>query len=184
MKTIRTNCFETNSSSTHSITIETATESPAIDAPSLSEGTILYPGRINDVAIRAHFAVTPTHHDDRKWIFRASTRDTKTALLVHYIYSILEYEELDNDLLERVLDNIAAYAGYTEIKLGDAFFSHFTISRWNENEYGDEINKLLETVGISIQGNKVLVDHQAMGLLIHDIVFDDTKVLVDFSHEY
>ncbi len=183
MKTIRTNCFETNSSSTHSITLETTGNVAGLDAPSLSDGSTLLPTRLGDKDVRDYFNA-PQEPNERKWVFRASTRDSKTALLFSYVYSILEYEELDQDLLERVIDTIAAYAGYTEIKVPSDFFTYFSISRWSENDYGDDINKLLETIGTSIHGNKVLVDHQAMGLIIQNIVYDDTKVLVDLSHEY
>jgi hypothetical protein len=188
MRTIRTNCFETNSSSTHSITIDTNANREIVDAPSLSENGVLYPARIHDANVKASFHVSGSgsHWANRKWTFTAWTKDTKTALLVHYIYSILEYEELDEELLAEVLNTIAVFAGYASIDLGEKFWSAYSVERYHggDETYGEEFEKLLETIGYSISGNKVLVNLQALGLFVQNIVCDDTKALIDFSEEY
>jgi hypothetical protein len=53
-----------------------------------------------------------------------------------------------------------------------------------EAEYSPEIDKMLEYIGRSIQGNKFLIDMQKLGLHIQSIVNDDTKTLIDFSEEH
>lgn len=184
MKTIRTNCFETNSSSTHSVTIETAPGLSIVDAISLSENGVLYPARINDSEVQKAFKETSPDWKSRWWKFNACTKDTKTALLVHYVHSILNYEELDQDLLAEVLNTIAVFAGYESIDLGTEFWSSYSIDRWSDESHGEEIEKLLETIGYSLRGNKVLVNLQALGLFIQKIVLDDTKILIDYSEEY
>ena len=186
MRTIRTNCFETNSSSTHSITIETVAKPDICDVPSLSENGVLYPARLRDENVRKAFQTTPDDfkYGSRWWKFSASTKDTKTALLVHYIHSILTYEELDPDLLAEVLNTIAVFAGYESIDLGTDFWSSYSINRYSDEDYGAEIEKLLGTIGYSICGNNTLVNLQALGLFVQEIVNDETKILVDYSEEY
>jgi hypothetical protein len=187
MKTTRYNCFETNSSSTHSITthsitIESNSNAISADFPSLAQDNILYPARINDENIRAAFYTAKRG----EWTFKANTKSSKAALFVHYIYSILDSEELDEEQLADVMCSLASYMGYDSINLGpDSFFSHYTIAMYDgEAEYSPEIDKMLEYIGRSIQGNKFLIDMQKLGLHIQSIVNDDTKTLIDFSEEH
>jgi len=186
MKTIRTNCFETNSSSTHSITIDTTSRRKTASSPSLSENGVLYPARIGDENVRDVFFTKPTQwSDSREWVFRAWTKDTKTALLVHYIYGLLESEgDHDPDMLNRVLQTIAAFTGYDSIDLGDNFYARYSIDRYDEGNVDEAIEKLFETIGFSAFGNKVLVDLEQLGLRVQEIAWDETKTLIDLSEEH
>jgi hypothetical protein len=186
MKTIRTNCFETNSSSSHSITIDTTSRRETASSPALSENGILYPARIEDDAVRDVFFTKPTQwSDSREWVFRAWTKDTKTALLIHYVYGLLDSEnDLDPVMLERVLQTVAAYTGYDAIDLGDNFYARYSIDRYDEGNVDEAVEKVFETIGFSAFGKKILVDLEQLGLRVQEIAWDETKTLIDTSEEY
>jgi hypothetical protein len=187
MKTVRSNCFETNSSSTHSITLESNTNAISADFPSLAQDNILYPARINDENIRAAFHTTNKGgYGSCSWTFTANTKSSKAALIVHYIYSILSSEEIDEEQLADVMCSLASYMGYDSIDLGpDTFYDVYSIRRYDgDATYSAEIDKMLEFIGYSIHGNKVLIDMQRLGLYIQSIVLDDTKTLIDYSESH
>ena len=78
MKTIRNNVFETNSSSTHSISIESN-----LSYGEIFENGILYLQRLENCK--------QDINDD--YIVTARTRDEKIAFVISYLLSILESEE-------------------------------------------------------------------------------------------
>ena len=60
-----------------------------------------------------------------------------------------------------------------------------SIQRYDgEAEYSPDIDKMLEFIGYSMHGNKILIDMQKLGLHVQSIVLDDTKVLIDYSESH
>jgi hypothetical protein len=110
MKTIRHNTFETNSSSTHSITIinkndvvpdKTGYAQLVIDG-------VLHPGNLKNT-----FAyVSLQNSNEEGWILTASSRDEKAALLLHHVKSYLSDEwdrSYSSEEVSRVLEFIRSY---------------------------------------------------------------------------
>lgn len=184
MKTIRTNCFETNSSSTHSITIQAGPQN--LETPPLSENGILYPARIDDDEIRKLLFKAPTKwSDSREWVFTAASRDTKAALLAQYAYSILDSDDdLNEELLAQVMCTIASYTGYDSIDFGKDFYCRYSISAYSEEIYDTDFETFLDTFARSFVTNKITVDLQRLGLAVQAIVLNDDKVIVDSSEEH
>lgn len=123
MKTIRHNTFETNSSSTHSITIR----SICIDnSKVLIEDNCFYPERIRESNI--------FRSNDEGYSLVCSTPEQKAALLLHHLMSAkngyydaddVEYGEL---LYKAAQEKINDNFGLSKIVHNRSFFNHWTES--------------------------------------------------------
>jgi hypothetical protein len=193
MRTIRTNCFETNSSSTHSITIETS-KSMVLDTNSndpLVENDILYPARLNDEAGRKLIKVENENPRDRVWISKATNRNTKAAMLVHYLHSFFDDnwdtagEARNKKMFNHALDIIAVYCGYQSVEVPNDFFSMFSVgSRYGSDEgESDKEFFLTDILGESLS-NKKMIDNEGLANFIQAIIMNPTKSIVDRSEEY
>jgi len=92
MKTIRHNTYETNSSSTHSITVINKKEerpSNLVYAPIL-ENNVLYPKNLNKSE-----AYTEISTGEGGYIIKCRTSYQKAALTIHYINGMYEYIKYD-----------------------------------------------------------------------------------------
>lgn len=83
MKTIRHNCFETNSSSTHSITIIDTRLAPAKQTVQLCPLGTLMPKVLNQTTAYTKIG----EYYDSSWKLTARTSYEKAALLIHHIWS-------------------------------------------------------------------------------------------------
>lgn len=99
MKTIRKDVFETNSSSTHSIsiinkgTIPYATYKLCVD-------NILYPKELESYQIE----VKSNYNDD--YILSCDTKDKKTALVCHWIKAIFDSPTVINEFFNYLEANL------------------------------------------------------------------------------
>ena len=112
MKTIRNSVFETNSSSTHSITIGSKVEptNPKIE-PLVVDG-ILYPSRL----IQREQSLDLGY--DNLTTTVCSTKDEKAALLVNWLYyTYYEYEDISYEECLNKISLIKEKCGYCDIDL-------------------------------------------------------------------
>ena len=84
MKTIRSNVFETNSSSTHSISIIKSDDQYS-DRKSLVENNVLFPMRLYSHGL--------TLLDSESRILTCSTKDEKFSMLIHWLLDANSYKE-------------------------------------------------------------------------------------------
>jgi hypothetical protein len=128
MKTIRKNTFETNSSSTHSLTIERkGTKAKTALQPLVDDG-VMYYERLD----------THTKHFGESSILCCDTGDMKAAMLIHWMFEFIEngeddgiYDEDSGFDLEKwkkdVLELICSKMGYKSISDYDAYdYSAYT----------------------------------------------------------
>lgn len=92
MKTIRHNTYETNSSSTHSITIINKKDdrSSNIKYAPIVENNVLYPKNLNKSE-----AYTEIPTGEGGYIIKCRTSYQKAALTIHYINGMYEYIKYD-----------------------------------------------------------------------------------------
>lgn len=142
MRTIRTNCFETNSSSTHSVTIDSSSERELNVA-----GTKVYPSefgwkwnRFNDFATKASYFWTlvidhPQDHDDLKCRIERLAEKNRFSLEPSkdssYCYVDHGWEHYDEFISK-----------YSELNTDDGLFNFLTSkSCWimlgNDNSHGE-----------------------------------------------
>lgn len=132
MKTIRHNTFETNSSSTHSITIinKNDVKETSRRYAELVVNGILYPGNL-----KGSVAYVPLENGyDDGWIVTATTRDQKAALLLQHAKSWLSDQwesKYDDTTIKNILNYIrekliGSASGYSDVDLGfETDFDHY-----------------------------------------------------------
>lgn len=144
---IRQNCFETNSSSTHSVTIRNRCKVSENAQPVLEEG-ILYPRRLaqysHSIGCEGSSMI-------------ANTREMKAALFLSWIQNIFE-EDYDNELEEVSKDTYIDYAlealGYTGVNFEDDKYGNCPNSEYEDNlritgdweEDKEALDKIIEYV--------------------------------------
>ena len=96
MKTIRRGVFETNSSSTHTITISSAKKIKENNILPLCEDNILYPERLDDYTREI---------TDEVYELRCIGPDMKAAFVATIIYS----EYYNNNIKEKIYNNLLNY---------------------------------------------------------------------------
>ena len=107
MKTIRNNVFETNSSSTHSITIIQQTLDNLVD-----ENNILHPENLKY---------------DYNGVIIANTKNKKSALFCHYFADVIS----NKDNLSEIFKILSNDLGYNEININfESSFSSYTEDDW------------------------------------------------------
>lgn len=111
MKTIRSNCFETNSSSTHSVTIISSKSDPFAE---LVIDGVLHAGNLGKTS-----AYRSSASDG--YILYASSTDQKAALLLHHLKSVEDYAcDVDVDIealtlfAQGLLQTNHGYSGFAE----------------------------------------------------------------------
>lgn len=180
MKTVRHNTFETNSSSSHSITIVRTAEPSYIGLanPALVDGgMVLYPSRLNEHVKHEGGLYSST------WKLNASVTDTKAALLVHQLTNFFDdnfHEEWCADILPKVYDAIKDECGYTDICTDD-FYANYYIG----NAYGDETKypedfPPLDFLGRTLS-DKPIIDLDRLRTYIREYITNQFITIVDTS---
>lgn len=150
MKTIRKNTFETNSSSTHSITIGTKGEYSK-SSPSV-ENNILYPSRL---------ATYKISYGESRFLI-ANTKDTKAALLADWVLDMFDNEsyseyiktfsdQSEDEIKQYHYDIIAKLCGYDSIDMEGKSWGNFSSSTewdtfgpfYSEEEFLDFIKNIV-----------------------------------------
>lgn len=136
MKTIRTNTFETNSSSTHSLTIQKKSAKKSGTLPLVIDG-VLHPENLSNY----------TNHFGDSSILSCDTPDMKAAILMNWVFSVYEdeYDDvvdeeeegyLEKDVwLEKVVELVKEKMKYNDV------FIEWTTATWRE----DPTEKYLES---------------------------------------
>jgi len=110
-RTARQNCFETNSSSVHSLTVKSKIEHEKL--PNLVQDNVLYP----DV----FYAKGRSYKDDDCWYiydgtsWTANTKDEKAALLFLY----LNYDDIAKDRKQYLVNQAKLMLDYKDVILGE-----------------------------------------------------------------
>lgn len=172
MKTIRTNCFETNSSSTHSITILSKKNSETVSSTRpLEKDGVLYP---------ANLRWTNAYRDDNRdgYTLHASTVAEKTALLIHHIMSLRCYGEYEKEHIDRALGAVIGavtnvYKIFRSVDMTDLKDFNFNCSSEDETTY----LQLIMEKGIDEVEKEIV-------LFIHSTVMDDDKIIIDCEDSY
>jgi hypothetical protein len=179
MKTIRHNTYETNSSSTHSITIVRGAE-----PVSAIGGLVLYPAKIRE-HVQSHtdrgaYGSSSTH----KLI--ATTLELKASLLVHQLTSFLDdgfNEEWCKTLLLKVYDVIKEECGYEEICTHKFHASYDLGGRYGtDTEYPSDFPPL-DFLGRSLS-DKPTVDLDGLRHYIREYICNPTITIIDTSESY
>lgn len=101
MQTIRQNVFETNSSSTHSVTIRNRSAPVSKVARPLIEDGVLYPERLEDYVVGVDFG-------NDGCVLSCDDVAKKSAILVHWIYTYWENDAINDDQLTGALNFLTA----------------------------------------------------------------------------
>lgn len=133
MKTVRFEVFETNSSSTHSITIEKKRENVP-DLPKLCENNILYTTRLGEYRNKDFY------RDDDVTI-NCETRDQKAAFVAHVIAAIGDDESEVYKIHGKQM--LIASLGYTDIVMPDKYDSEVS-AYWDEGDFQLNTNTFIE----------------------------------------
>jgi hypothetical protein len=126
MKTIRTNTFETNSSSTHSVTVGPKGGNKDKTVKPLVENGILYPNRlkgyVNSPAYDCEFLV-------------CDTTDKKAAIVLSWVCSAVEYGDAKflEETLKQAADIIKELCGYSDIDIESINSDFYGSSECGEN---------------------------------------------------
>lgn len=182
MKTIRTNSFETNSSSTHSITISNVDLlEPEFDL--LVEDNILYLERLSNYRVKESMRSFYPEGYERAWETVARTKHTKAALLISYLFSLFEGGDKDGEeLFKYAIEVIRTTCGYSEIKIPYPFYPIVSYYRWDEIQTSEDFT-LEDCVGESYSG-KIMLDSNKLIKFINNVILDDKKIIADKSEEY
>lgn len=123
---IRQNCYETNSSSSHSVTIRNRSKQPDNCKPVLEDG-VLYPKRLSQFS-----------HDigcDGSSLV-CNTREMKAALFMSWILNLCE-ERLDDvdgkDCLQRYTDYALEALGYSGVNHEGDRWGNYPNSEYDDN---------------------------------------------------
>jgi len=166
MKTIRTSCFETNSSSTHSITI--TSKSAQTPGKPLEENGVLYPQNLRFVeSYRSDGCDGHSLH--------ASTVAEKTALMIHHLKSVSEYADVTakdaKDAVQYVIDSVTLTHGlFTKVDVSDMKYSSFSAYSEDGDTY---VDRLFEE-DLSKDERYLAIDK-----FIRDVVLNPDKIIID-----
>ncbi len=157
MKTIRQNVFETNSSSTHSVTI-TRKSNPSVKADSkpLVDKQVLYPMRLSQFSTSFGYEGSNTSCD---------TYDKKAAIVAQWILSKFSDEELEEV-------DYKVYIAYLREKLGYLAID-FEGQKWASYSPYDDNGNVFSLSGDEDEDYQVL-DEAILNITNDDIVISDT----------
>lgn len=173
-KTIRSNCFETNSSSTHSVTIinksQLRTKAKEEKLP-LVKDNVLYPAHLK-------FSDNYTQAGEAS-ILNAITTDEKAALFIQH-WAGAEAWDYDNDkeivkpsfeVVKNFLKKMIGYADVIIPEEGSGYWTYFT----SDNEDGEDyITEILTSEDIEM----AILDH------IEDVIMNDEIVIKETDSPY
>lgn len=102
MRTIRKNVFETNSSSTHSISI--IDSSTLNQSRPISDNSFIYPSRLNDYSF--YIESGEGGHS-----LKCNTSELKSAIVLHWILSLKIENQINSELCDKLQKLIADNLG-------------------------------------------------------------------------
>ena len=154
MKTVRTNTFETNSSSTHSISIRSIKENEKTYEPLVENGT-LYPTRISQYA-------EYIDHREGGYNLVCRTKEQKAALAACWVNSVEEIKDCPNEkelIMEQVL-KVAKSFGFENVDFQDKYTDYRGYSEYGDSamqyaywhgedptqEFINDVDKLIERI--------------------------------------
>lgn len=155
-KQIRQNCWETNSSSTHSVTIQTK-GSGKRDTKPLVENNVLYPFRLSGYSSSFGEASYLSCQD----------KESKAAIVAQWIMSEEDNTGYGKDKRDEYLDFLRVQLGYDKIDLeGRKCGDYYGRGEYDEpclkigsEPNDDEIHgKLLELVKVILDNTKEIID--------------------------
>lgn len=158
MKTVRHNVFETNSSSTHSVTITTKSAPKPGKTPRelVVDGT-LYPMRLSDYS-------TSFGYDGSN--LNCDTKDKKAAIVANWILSCKEYGNIEDTDFKVYIRFLREKCGYLTIDFeGDSYSSY--------NPYDENDGSQFSLSGDEDEDYAVL-EEALKNILDDDIVIVDT----------
>lgn len=125
---IRQNCFETNSSSTHSVTIRNRSKVPDNHKPIFEDG-VLFPKRLNQFS-----------HDigcDGSSLV-CNTRDMKAAMLLSWIQNAFEEDyssNLEDVSKDTYIDYVLETLGYSGVNFEDDKWGHSPNGEYDDDNF-------------------------------------------------
>jgi len=160
MKTIRDNTFETNSSSTHSVTIRT--KSSCDEAKLLVDDQ----GRLVPWNLGSHTTCV-----EETYITICETKDKKAAILVDWLTYRLVTEELAKETVAKAIEILVEKCGYTGIDRshGETAYNF----RSSADYVGESDDEYLEDLKSD--------DFESFEKYINLVVLNDTKEIVDMD---
>jgi hypothetical protein len=170
MKTTRTSCFETNSSSTHSFTITVCHEDKSEKPALISEG-VLYPENLKD---------SPSHVSYGEFSFlTAITIAEKSALFLQHILNAAKHM-YDEDHYEAAFE-------FAKSKLCEKFSHLFTTidfsfkeGRCSFSSFGEGDDDYIEDDGMLDADNY----KENITRFIETVIADDTKRMIESEVPY
>lgn len=183
MKTIRTNCFETNSSSTHSITITSKSKALRAESP-LVENAVLIPVNLKETS-----AFRESGCDGDGYTLHAFTTDEKAALLICHIESLSCTGRTSNQVCRRLLketvDALIRLVGYADVKTSGLNYSIFSA-------YSEDSTYIDDLLGYNhyVDDNEI-DDNEAYENFvarvedhIRNVVLNDDIMIIDCENPY
>ena len=158
MKTIRRRVFETNSSSTHSITITGKSDRITSEVLPLVEDGVIYPERLSSREI-------DILKDSDISFLVCRTKEEKTALLLNWLSSsedtFFEIEEIES-FRDKVAQDIAIYCGFVSAVLPKKWYGYSC--------YDD--------------GNNPVDEYTTLESFINEVVLDDSIKIIQSDIPY
>lgn len=173
MKTIRTNCFETNSSSTHSVTIASKKALNDQAMPLVVDG-LLIPGNLSYTS-----AYREIESGDGGHSLQCTTYEQKAALLLHHLRSIGKWRsEIKDELFDQALKearqqiiNFSTTIEDVDLDFNSCFFA--------DDESGRTYAESILNEDSDIESVKTkLIEH------MQDVVANDDIVVLDEDNPY
>lgn len=166
MKTTRTNCFETNSSSTHSFTIISKSELKEKKSaePLFDDNTqTLHVDRLS----QQDCVIVMSGYGEDNWQLNAATVHEKAALFVHHVDGRYE-KKLDIELVKRLLQEMCGYSAIVgETRNG--------YDSYNDNDYGNSyIDRIQNSDDIE----------EAVREFIRDVILNPDTVMQESENAY
>lgn len=167
MKTIRTQCFETNSSSTHSITVQTKKASES------------RPLIINHVLMPANLRYTNAYHRSYDGhSLHAGTAAEKISLLLHHLISEKTAWDANESMINECIEAVVLLAKNSDSSLP---FNEISFEGMDEADFINDCD------GNLTYANEILNNsdpRSAVKDFFNDVILDDSKVIVDEDSPY
>jgi len=160
MKTIRTNTFETNSSSTHSVTIQTKGRKNKKILEPLVENNILYPARLGAYENSA----------GESSFLCCDTKDMKAAVIAHWIDCRKE-DDLSEVTGKKAEDLLVSLCGYNGLDWEGGSYQFYPTTEYDAGDE-DYYRDLLEG------------ETHTFERFVKNVVLDDTQEIVDSDSPY
>lgn len=183
MKTIRHNTFETNSSSTHSLTIRTTSPDVESDDGDLVMDNVLYPANLRKLEDRR--TNTNTYGSESTWCLVANTTARKAALLVHQIWNFFTdefYEEWCKDTRARIVEVIRQECSYADIVLPDTFYAYYDVDNHSDIDVPYEF-PMYDFLGRALN-DKPIVDMNGLRDYLHTHILNPDITIFDTQESY